>query len=414
MNKVSLKSVVGKGYKDFWNCKKRYIALKGGRGSKKSKTTALRWIYLLMKYPKANLLVVRRTYNTLKDSSYSDLKWAIEKLQVSDMWDATKSPLELIFKPTGQKIIFRGLDDPLKLTSITVDKGYLCWVWFEEAYEISNEDSFDKIDMSIRGELPQGYFKQLVLTFNPWTEKHWLKRRFFDVEDDDVFSTTTTYLVNEFLGEDDIKRFEWIKKNKPKRYRVEGLGEWGIIEGSVYEDWKELEFDYMEVAARPGVIARTGLDFGYVADPTALIACLVDLEAKELYIYDEHYQKAMRNNQIADMIKYKGFSKETIIADSAEPKSIDEIKLQGIRGIKGAQKGKDSILNGIQFIQQFKIFVHPKCSNTIVELSNYVWDKDKEGKEINKPIDDFNHLLDALRYAVEDLARLKQPRVRSL
>jgi phage terminase large subunit len=216
------------------------------------------------------------------------------------------------------------------------------------------------------------------------------------------------------LGDDDRALFEWMRVNRPKRYRVEGLGEWGIIDGAVYEDWQEREFDVSEIAKRPGIINRCGLDFGYVADPTAFVAVLVDSERKEIYIYDEHYQQGMRNNQIAEMIKYKGFAKSRIIADSAEPKSIDEIRLQGIYSITGAEKGKDSILNGIQFLQQFKMFVHPKCTNVIVELSNYVWDKSKEGQIINKPIDDYNHLLDALRYSVSDLSRPSQPRARTL
>jgi phage terminase large subunit len=414
MNKISLKKIVGKGYAEFWRCQKRYIALKGGRGSKKSKTAALRWIYLLSKYPQANLLVVRKTYNTLKDSTFTDLKWAINKLGLSLTWEWIESPLTIRNVKTGQKILFRGLDDPLKLTSITVENGYLCWAWFEEAYEINSEDEFDKVDMSIRGELPPGYFKQIVLTFNPWSEKHWLKRRFFDKEDDRVLALTTTYECNEFLGKDDLLQFERMKEEKPKRYKIEGKGEWGIAEGTVYDDWEEETFNYLEVAQQPGIISRCGLDFGYVADPTAFICTLIDLENKIIYIYDEHYQQAMRNNQIAEMIKYKGYSKEKIIADSAEPKSIDEIRILGIQGITGAQKGKDSVMNGIQFIQQFKMFVHPKCTNVITELSNYVWDKDKQGQTINRPIDDFNHLLDALRYAVEDLGRQSQPRIRGL
>jgi phage terminase large subunit len=368
-----------------------------------------------MQYPDANLLVVRRTFNTLRDSCFADLKWAIEKLQVTHLFEWTVSPLEITYLPTGQKVLFRGLDDALKLTSITVEKGYLCWAWFEEVFEVQNEDMFDKVDMSIRGQLPPGYFKQLVLTFNPWSEKHWIKSRFFDAQDDErIFTLTTNYKCNEFLGDDDRALFEWMRVNRPKRYRVEGLGEWGIIDGAVYEDWQEREFDVSEIAKRPGIINRCGLDFGYVADPTAFVAVLVDSERKEIYIYDEHYQQGMRNNQIAEMIKYKGFAKSRIIADSAEPKSIDEIRLQGIYSITGAEKGKDSILNGIQFLQQFKMFVHPKCTNVIVELSNYVWDKSKEGQIINKPIDDYNHLLDALRYSVSDLSRPSQPRARTL
>lgn len=170
--KINLPSKIGRGYKEFWNCKKRYRAVKGSRGSKKSTTTAQWIIYNMMKYPLANTLVVRRVFNTHKDSTWTQLKWAANNLGVSHLWHFSKSPLEATYKPTGQKILFRGLDDPMSITSITVEKGYLCWCWFEEAFQVMNEDDFNKIDMSIRGELPPGYFKQITLTFNPWSEKH--------------------------------------------------------------------------------------------------------------------------------------------------------------------------------------------------------------------------------------------------
>lgn len=167
MNKVSLKSIVGGGYKEFWNYKGRYRVVKGGRGSKKSTTAALNLIVRIMEYPLANALVMRKVFDTHKDSTFAQLKWAISKLGVSHLWKISLSPLQLTYIPTGQKVLFRGSDDPLKITSITVDHGYLCWVWWEEAYQIANEDIFDKVDMSIRGELPDGYFKQHTLTFNP-------------------------------------------------------------------------------------------------------------------------------------------------------------------------------------------------------------------------------------------------------
>lgn len=396
----NIAKIVGKGYKKFWNFKGRYRVVKGSRGSKKSTTTALWIIYNMMKYKFANTLVIRRIFNTHKDSTWTQLKWAANMLGVSHLWNFSKSPLEATYKPTGQKILFRGLDDPMSITSITVENGYLCWAWFEESFQVMNEDDFNKVDMSIRGELPPGYFKQITLTFNPWSEKHWLKKRFFDVVDDDILALTTTYKVNEFLGDDDRLIFEKMKKNNPRRYKIEGQGDWGIAEGLVYDNWEELEFDHEEISKRPGVISAFGLDFGYTNDPTAFIALLVDEAKKEIFIFDEHYQKAMTNSMIAEMIKYKGYEKEVITADSSEPKSIDEIKKQGIRRIRGAVKGKDSILNGIQYIQDYKIYIHPKCSNVVIEISNYVWDN-KEGVNINKPIDDYNHLMDSMRYALE-------------
>lgn len=400
--RINLPSIVGKGYATYWNYKGRYRVVKGGRGSKKSTTTALWIIYNMMKYPLANTLVIRRVFNTHKDSTYTQLKWASNILKVSHLWKFSKSPLEATYIPTGQKILFRGLDDPMSITSITVEHGHLCWCWFEEAFQVMNEDDFNKVDMSIRGELPKGYFKQITLSFNPWSEKHWLKKRFFDAEDEDVLAITTNYACNEFLGEDDKKLFEKMKINNPRRYNIEGLGNWGIAEGLVYSNFEELDFDIEEIKKRKNIKSAFGLDFGYTNDPTAFICSLVDLDNMEIFIFDEHYQKAMSNKMIVDMIKYKGYAKERIIGDSSEPKSIDDIKKQGIYRIKGARKGKDSILNGIQYIQDFKIYVHPKCENTIIELSNYVWDT-KDGNAINKPIDDYNHLMDALRYSLEDI-----------
>ena len=400
--RINIANKVGKGYKEFWNFKGRYRVVKGSRGSKKSTTISMWIIYNMMKYPLSNTLVIRRVFNTHKDSTYTQLKWASNNLGVSHLWKFSKSPLEATYIPTGQKILFRGLDDPMSITSITVEHGHLCWCWFEEAFQVMNEDDFNKIDMSIRGEMPPGYFKQITLSFNPWSEKHWLKRRFFDVKDNDILASTTTYKCNEYLGEDDIQVFEKMKLNNPRRYNIEGLGNWGIAEGLVYENFEELEFDIEDIKRRNNVKSAFGLDFGYTNDPTAFICTLVDLDNKEIYIFDEHYQKAMTNKMISDMIKYKGYSKEMIIADSSEPKSIDDIQRNGIYRILPAKKGKDSILNGIQFIQDFKIYVHPKCENTIVELSNYVW-SNKEGVNINKPTDEYNHLMDALRYALEPI-----------
>lgn len=402
--RVNIAQVIGAGYKDFWLSQHRYLIVKGGRGSKKSTTAALKIIYTMMKMPLANALVIRRVFNTLRDSCFQQLRWAAERLQVSHLWKFTLSPLEAVYLPTGQRILFRGLDDPMSITSITVDKGYINLVWFEEFYQVEREDDFNKIDMSIRGEMEPGYYKQIIMTFNPWSEKHWIKRRFFDNPDSNTLALTTTYKCNEWLGPDDIALFEAMKVNNPRRYRIEGEGEWGVSQGLIYTNVSEREFDTLEVSKRPGTTSIFGLDFGYTNDPTAFICGIVDEKAKELYIYDEHYEKAMTNSDIAKMIKYKGYAKEQIIADSAEPKSIEEIKRAGIPRIKAAAKGKDSILNGIQLIQDYKIIVHPRCENTLLELSNYIWDT-KDGAMINKPIDDYNHLLDALRYGMERIKR---------
>ena len=403
---LKLSDFVGGGYNEFWQFKGRYRVCKGSRASKKSKTAALWYISNLSKakYSAANLLVVRKTYRTLKDSCFTELKWAINRLGLNNVWQAKESPLEIENIETGQKIYFRGLDDPLKVTSITVDVGVLCWMWIEEAYEISSEADFDTLDESIRGEVPQGLFKQITLTFNPWNEHHWLKHRFFDAEPDpDILALTTNYMCNEWLDASDKKVFETMKRNNPRRYRVAGLGDWGIVDGLVFENFEERLFSIDEVRQTPGIKSAFGLDFGYTNDPTALFCGFIDTGSKTLWVFDEIYRYAMSNEDIAKAVIEAGYGKERIRADSAEPKSIDRLYTLGLQHIRRARKGKDSVNNGIDFIQDYKIFVHPRCVNFLTEISNYTWDTDsKTGKKLNRPIDDFNHLMDAMRYALEE------------
>ncbi len=399
--KVSLKKLVGKGYNKYWHFKGRYRVCKGSRASKKSKTTALWYIHNMMKYKGANTLVIRKTYRTLHDSCFTELKWAINRLGVQKYWDIKESPLEMTYRPTGQKIYFRGLDDPLKVTSITVENGSLCWCWIEEAYEIMNESDFDMIDESIRGIVDENLFKQITLTFNPWNEHHWVKKRFFDDPDDSTLAMTTNYMCNEWLDEADKKVFETMKKQNPRRYRVAGLGEWGIVDGLVYENWEERLFDIEEIKKLSSIESVFGLDFGYTNDPSALFCGFIDLPSKCIYVFDEMYKKGLSNEKIYENIYSMGYAKEKIIADSAEKKSIDRLYELGLYRIQAAQKGKDSVNAGIDYIQDFKIIIHPRCVNFLTEISNYTWQEDKNGKKINKPIDDFNHLMDSMRYALE-------------
>lgn len=395
---IKLPKIVGKGYKSYWNFRGRYAACKGSRASKKSKTTALRIIYNMMKYDKSNTLVVRKTYRTLKDSCFTDLKWATRRLEVEHLWEFKYSPLEATYLPTGQKILFRGLDDPLKITSITVDYGFLCWVWLEEAYEITSEKDFDTLDESIRGELPPYLWKQWMITFNPWNEHHWLKKRFFDVKNDpDILAITTNYKCNEWLDEADLRLFDNMKEKNPRRYQVAGLGNWGIVDGLVYENWKEEKFTLDQVINCDSV---NGIDFGYTNDPAAVFIGFIDTENKKIYVWDEIYKKGLSNKRLYEEIENVHYQKKSFTADCAEPKSIDELRGYGLR-VEKSQKGKDSITHGIQYIQDFEIIIHPRCVNFITEIGNYTWDEDRLGNKINRPIDDFNHLMDAMRYAVE-------------
>lgn len=404
--KMSLPEIVGKGYGTFWRYKGRYRVVKGSRASKKSKTTALWYIVSMMQYPAANTLVVRKTFRTLKDSCFTELRWAIHRLGVDSFWEVKESPLEMTYTPTGQKIYFRGLDDPLKVTSITVEHGVLCWMWCEEAYELGDESAFNMLDESIRGAVPDGLFKQVTLTFNPWNEHHWLKKRFFDVSDPEVLALTTNYLCNEFLDDADRKVFETMKLQNPRRYQVAGLGEWGIVDGLIYENWEERAFDLEEIRSLKSIKSVFGLDFGYTNDPTALFCGLIDPAEKTLWVFDEMYNPGMSNELIAAEITRMGYAKERITADSAEPKSIARLRELGLQHITAARKGKDSINNGIDYLQDFHIIIHPKCVNFLTEIGNYTWATDtRTGKKLNAPVDDFNHLMDAMRYGCEGFIR---------
>ena len=397
-NKIYLPDIVGGGYRDFWQTKKRYRICKGSRGSKKSKTTALNLIYRLVQYPESNALCVRRYSNTLRDSVFSDLKWAVHRLGLDGLFDFTVSPMQITRVDTGQKILFRGLDDGLKITSISVDKGVLCFVWVEEAYEISSEDDFNKLDMSIRGEVPDGYFKQITLTFNPWSETSWLKPRFFDNPDENTFVKTTTWQCNEWLDDADRAIFERMKATNPRRYRIEGDGEWGIADGLIYDNVVREEFDVDEIRKINGIKSAFNVDFGFT-DPTAFVCELVDNSAMKIYVFDEWYKTGVTNKIIAEQIKKMGYGGQRIVCDSAEPKSIAELCAEGIKA-EPSRKGRDSVNHGIQLIQNYQIVVHPKCVEFYKEISNYCWAKDRDGRLTDKPDHEFSHGMDSMRYGV--------------
>jgi len=325
---VRLRDAVGGGYDEFWRFRGRYRVVKGSRASKKSRTTALNLIYRMMRWPAANTLVVRKTGNTLRDSCFADLRWAAARLGAAKLWSFTTSPLGATYLPTGQQIFFRGLDDPLKLASISCAVGTLCWAWIEEAYEIDSEADFDLVDDCIRGggngdgrdagdaetravgdagpyrgdadgrdagEAAGAPFKQLTLTFNPWSASSWLKRRFFDCPPDpDVLAMTVSYRCNEWLDEADLRRFRRMERDNPARYRVAGLGEWGIEGGQVFEEWRDDPAHYLDRrwthVIEPFEVPEDwriyrGFDFGY-ARPFSVGWFAVDHDGRLYHILE--------------------------------------------------------------------------------------------------------------------------------
>lgn len=431
MAQFKLSEVIGGGYNDWWTTRKFYRICKGSKGSKKTRTTALWFIWHMMKYPQANTLVVRRFKNTLESTVYADMLWAIDRLDVADEWKPLKSPLRLVHtnvdpetgKKTQNVIMFAGMDDPLKLAGSAVRYGYLCWVWFEEMYDITNENEFDKLVMSIRGKIPPetGLWKQITGTFNPWSENTWIKKRFFDEPAKNVFSKTTTYKCNEWLGDDDIERYEDMYRQNPRMARIICDGDWGIAEGLVYENWYEEEFDPMQILAEnPNAKPVFGLDFGFSVSYNAFVAMIVDPKAHKLWVFDEMYERNLSNLEIAKRITNMGYGKERITADCAEPKSIYELQIGQIEetftkdgkpqytrwilpNVEPAMKGPDSVRNGIRRMQAFTQIVHPRCVNYRMELNNYCFDQDKDGKWLDKPIKEFDHLMDAGRMALDQI-----------
>src|SRR5699024_794416 len=308
-----------------------YRVVKGSRGSKKSKTAAINFIYRIMKYEWANLLVVRRYSNTNRQSTFTDLRWAAHQLRVAHLFKFNESMPEITYMPTGQKILFRGLDDPLKITSIAVDTGMLAWAYFEEAYQIESMDAFDTVVESIRGgnDSPD-FFKQITICFNPWSENHWLKREFFDDETrrNNTLSLTTTFRVNEWLDDVDKQRMEDLYTTNPRRARIVCDGEWGVAEGLVFENFQVKDFDILNKVKELQETTH-GQDYGFTHDPTTLISAVVDMENKELWLYQEHYETGMTTNDIYKMLDEKDMLGASITGDSAEPRLISELRKKG-------------------------------------------------------------------------------------
>lgn len=417
---ISVTDLVSKPYILPWFSKKENIVIKGSKGSGKSAFAALWIVYNMMlpQYKLASTLVVRRVYDSIGTSCYQDILWAIEWLGVTSVWSWKTSPYEFTYKPTGQRILFKGLDDPIKLASTRVAYGYLCWVWFEECSQMESYEDISKVMMSIRAIPPEsGLWKRFMFTFNPWSAEHWLKKEFFDKSSPNTLAMTTTYKDNPYITAADRRAYDELRLTGTQYAKVVCDGDWGVAEGLIYENWHTEEFDIEEILTRPGIKLSYGLDFGYSTSYNGFVAVAVDIKAKKMWIYDEIYNNGKDNLNIARDIISKGYEYARIIADCAEPKSILELRngiiyeVQGSNGpmyvkyalpnIKPAQKGKDSVSNGIARIQMYEMIVHTSCIHMISELSSYIWEVNKAGEFTGKPDKHNDHLCDALRYAME-------------
>ncbi|XEC97039.1 PBSX family phage terminase large subunit [Paenibacillus tarimensis] len=414
---INLPDVIGRGYASFWNSKKRYRVLKGGRGSKKSTTTAMWFIYNIMKHPLANALVVRKTYATHKDSTFAQLKWAARRLGVFDQWKFTLNPLECTYIPTGQKILFRGFDDPLKLTSMTVETGALCWVWLEECYEIDDESDFDTLDESIRGEMPEGLWKQLTLTFNPWVDSHWTKKRFFDNTDPNAFTLTTTYKCNEWLDDGDRFKIESLEQTNPDRFKVVGLGEYGIPGGTFFEEFRR-DIHVIQPFVLPSNWPRYRvIDYGL--DMLACYWIAVDTEGNA-YVYKELYESDLIISEAA--ARMKEMTIEPITLTYAPPdlwnrrqetgKSASEVFTEnGVILVKASNERVQGWLNVKEWLKPYetrdeqtgetiktaRLRIFNNCVNVIRTLPQVLKDEKNPNDVATEP-HELTHAPDSIRY----------------
>lgn len=350
------------------------------------------------RYPR-RMLFLRKVGRTLKRSIFQDVLDCLGAFGILQYCKINLSDFEIKL-PNGAQLLFAGMDDPEKIKSI---KG-ISDVVMEEATEFTNED-FTQLRLRLRE--PKHKQRQLFMMFNPVSKANWVYKMFFEQEPPaGSVIYQSTYKDNKFLDDDMRQTIEELARTNPAYYRIYALGEFATLDKLVFPNFKKAVINRSKLRTIPDYY---GLDFGYSNDPSVLMHVKLDVANKRLYVLDEYSKQGMLNNEIAKVIKSKGYAKEVITADVAEQKSIAEIRMNGVPRIRPARKGKDSILQGIQFLQQFEIIVDESCKQTIEEFENYTWVKDKKtGEYINKPIDLFNHCIDAIRYAIER-TMYKQP-----
>lgn len=351
------------------------------------------------KYPR-RILWLRKVQSTIKDSLFEDVKGCLINFGIWDMclWNKTDNKVEL---PNGAVFLFKGLDNPEKIKSI---KG-ISDIVMEEASEFTLND-YTQLTLRLRERKHMN--KQIFLMFNPVSKLNWVYKYFFEHGEpmENVMIRQSSYRDNKFLDEMTRQNLELLANRNPAYYKIYALGEFATLDKLVFPKYEKRIISDKEVGHLPSYF---GLDFGYVNDPSAFIHVKIDNDNKKLYVISEYVKKGMLNNEIAQVISDLGYSKEKITADSAEQKSIMEIKTNGIDRIVPAMKGKDSVMAGIQFVSQFDIVIDERCYKTIEEFDNYTWKKDKNtGEYYNEPVDTYNHCIDALRYAVEVLTIQKK------
>ena len=404
MTTVKLSNVISPSFYDLHKDLKQdghtHYWLKGGRGSTKSSFVSVEIITGIMKNPEANAVVIRKVGLYLKDSVYEQLLWAIDKLGVSAYWQEKLSPLELVYIPTGQRIIFRGADKPKKLKSTKVHKGYIRYVWYEEADEFGGIEEIRTINQSI---LRGGSTFTVFYAYNPpKSQRNWINSEVLIPQEDKlVHHSDYRSVPKEWLGEQFIVEAEHLAKTNPDHYRHEYLGEVTGTGAEVFTNISIRPITNDEIKQFDHV--KRGIDWGYGADPFVYIAAHFDSKRNRLFIFYEFFKCAAKFDLIAAEIRRENTQNGMIIAESAEPRSNDELRDRGLR-IRTAVKGQGSVEHGITWLQNLEEIVidGTRCPNTAREFSEYELERDSRGELKADFPDKNNHSIDAVRYALED------------
>ena len=420
MTSVKLSSLMPSKFYDVWRAAKSKdilnVVCSGGRGSGKSSNVAHIITQLLMRYP-VNAVGIRKIDNTLEQSIYEQMKWAISEQQVTHLFRFNKSPLRITYIPRGNYMVFRGAQYPERIKSLKDSRFPFAIAWVEELAEFRTEDEVTTITNSLlRGELDEGLQYKFFFTYNPPKRKQsWVNKKYgTQFVSGNTFVHHSTYLDNPFIAKEFIKEAEETKKKNEMKYRWEYLGE---AIGSGITPFNNLQFREItdeEVANFDNI--RNANDFGYATDPNAFVRIHYDKKKNGIYIFDELYKHQLSNRKLAEWLKEKGYDNDVIYADSAEPKSIAELKNDfGISKIKGVKKGPDSVEFGERWLDDLDfICIDPKRTpKTAFEFENIDYQTDRDGNPKPRLIDKDNHSIDAVRYAMSEDMRSNKTKVKT-
>lgn len=371
----------------------RYNIFYGGRGSGKTRFVLSKLLIKGLK-EKRTILLMRKTTISCKFSVWKELKDAVARFNLTKYFKFYETDYSAVCSINGTTFKCSGLDNPERIKGFSEASDVL----LEEATEFSLED-FELIDGTIRSiiySLPL----QIYLCFNPISKANWVYKHWgFDtgITPPNTFTLKTTYLDNPYLSQDYIARMEHMREVNPTRWKIEALGDFVSLDKLIFHNYTVEEFDYTKIQGQ----LLVGLDFGFITDPSVIVASILNEDEKTIHIFKEWSGQGKTNQELIQVITALGFAKSVIVADSAEQKSIEEIRRGGIARIKPAVKGADSVIHGIQKLMNYHIIVHPNCQGVITEFENYSWQKDRNGEYINRPCDSFNHFCDSLRYSLQ-------------